>query len=80
MEMNERIRINMIRCRAEGYCAELLPERVHLDDWGYPILDGRPIENGLYEAARDAVRNCPRLAVMLEPVGPTDAGRGTPSP
>jgi ferredoxin len=26
-------------CEAHGLCAELLPELIRLDDWGYPILD-----------------------------------------
>jgi ferredoxin len=32
-------------------CAELLPERVTLDDWGYPIVDGAPIPQELRAVA-----------------------------
>ena len=30
----------MTKCAGRGICAELLPERITLDDWGYPIIDG----------------------------------------
>lgn len=34
--MSEQLRIDWIRCDAHGLCAELLPERITLDEWGYP--------------------------------------------
>jgi ferredoxin len=34
-----RIRVNPITCEAHGLCAEMLPEWIQLDEWGYPILD-----------------------------------------
>ena len=37
-----RILIDPVACDAYGYCAELLPESITLDEWGYPIVDGRP--------------------------------------
>jgi ferredoxin len=37
--MSPRLRVNPITCEAHGLCAELLPELIRLDDWGYPILD-----------------------------------------
>jgi len=30
-------------CRAHGLCAELLPDVIHLDEWGYLILGPEPI-------------------------------------
>ena len=30
-------------CRAHGLCAEMLPDVIHLDEWGYPILGPEPI-------------------------------------
>jgi len=38
-----RLRVNPIECDAHGVCAELFPERITLDDWGYPIVDPEPI-------------------------------------
>ena len=54
-------------CDAFGFCAELLPERVTVDEWGYPLIDGRPIDPALMDVARQAVGACPRRALVLEP-------------
>lgn len=61
-----KIRVNPILCDGYGQCAELLPERVELDEWGYPIVHERPVGRGLESAARRAVKMCPRLALSLE--------------
>ena len=34
------LRVDWPRCRARGLCAELLPERIVLDEWGYPVVLG----------------------------------------
>ena len=62
---HHRLVVNMIECEAHGVCAELFPERVSLDEWGYPIIDGEPIPPALLKHARRAVQNCPKLALML---------------
>ena len=33
-----QIRVNPIECLGHGLCAEILPERIRLDEWGYPIV------------------------------------------
>ncbi|MFD0690185.1 ferredoxin [Actinomadura fibrosa] len=63
--MEARLRIDRIACDGAGLCAELLPELVRLDEWGYPIVDARPVPEALAGAARDAVRLCPKLALRL---------------
>ena len=45
--MAERLRVNPIQCTGHGMCAELLPELVTLDEWGYPIVDPRPVPPAL---------------------------------
>jgi ferredoxin len=60
-----RVTIDPVACDAYGYCAELLPEAVSLDEWGYPIVDGRPLPTQLVNAARRAARDCPRRAITL---------------
>jgi ferredoxin len=60
-----RISVDPVLCDAYGYCAELLPEAIVLDEWGYPIVDGRPLPDELVGLARRAVRDCPRRAVSL---------------
>jgi ferredoxin len=61
-----RMRVNPIRCTAHGMCAELLPEAIRLDDWGYPIVDGEPLPESLVQHARRAADACPTLALLLE--------------
>jgi len=61
-----RIRVDPVACDAYGYCAELLPERVTLDEWGYPVVDGRPVDRHLLELATRAAAECPRRAFHLE--------------
>ena len=63
-----RVRVDPVACDAYGYCAEILPERVTLDEWGYPIVDGAPVDAGLVELAARAAAVCPRRAVHLERV------------
>lgn len=60
-----RLGVNPIACRAHGICAELLPELITLDEWGYPILSSAPIPPQLRQEARDAVAACPTLALRL---------------
>jgi ferredoxin len=60
-----RITIDPVACDAYGYCAELLPEAIVLDEWGYPMVDQRPLPVALVEAAKRAVRDCPRRAIEL---------------
>ena len=43
--MSHILRVNPIACEAHGMCAELLPERIALDEWGYPIVDGEPLSH-----------------------------------
>lgn len=64
--MSTRLRVNPITCEAHGMCAELLPERITLDEWGYPLIDGKPLEPGLIANARRAAQACPTFALLLE--------------
>ncbi len=57
--------VDPILCDGHGVCAELFPERVVMDHWGYPIIDADDIPTGLTEHARRAVAACPRLALHL---------------
>ena len=63
--MAETLRVNPIACTGHGVCAELLPELVTLDEWGYPIVDPAPVSPALDRDARRAVAACPSLALRL---------------
>jgi ferredoxin len=64
--VSRRIRVNPIACDGSGLCAELLPERIRLDDWGYPIVDPEPLTPELEKHAERAVEACPKMALLLE--------------
>jgi ferredoxin len=60
------LRVNPIACDAHGVCADLLPEMIGLDPWGYPIIEPGPVPDKLLPHARRAVAACPTLALILE--------------
>lgn len=66
MAVSWRIGWDPIRCGAHGYCAEILPERITLDDWGFPIISPEPVNAELEAHARRAVAECPLRALKLE--------------
>jgi ferredoxin len=66
MSKRTTIRIDPIMCDGHGLCAELLPEHIRLDDWGYPIVDAEPVAPELVRLARRAEVACPTLALLLE--------------
>ena len=63
--MTRRVRVDPIACEGHGLCAELLPERITLDEWGYPIVDPAPLTPGVEKHAKRAVAACPRVALLL---------------
>ena len=63
--MSKQLRVNPILCAAHGVCAELLPELIGLDPWGYPVLEKGPVPPHLLPLARRAVTDCPALALLL---------------
>lgn len=74
--------LDPIACVGHGLCAELFPEGVLLDDWGFPILLEGAHDPALEGHARRAVRACPALALRLRARSGAAArdGRGRPSP
>ncbi len=64
--MSRHIRVDPILCDGFGQCAELLPELIELDEWGYPIVSSAAVPASLEPEARRAVAMCPRLALTLD--------------
>jgi ferredoxin len=63
--MTAMLRVNPIACSGHGLCAELLPELITLDEWGYPLIADQPVPARLVKEARRAVTDCPALALRL---------------
>ena len=71
MSRDHELSIDFAACDGHGLCAELLPERVGLDEWGFPVLRDSVVPGPLLGHARRAVAACPVLALRL-----TSARRG----
>ena len=69
------LEVDWIRCDGYGMCAELLPEVIDLDDWGYPIVRPGAMPVDLVGLARRAVDVCPVLALRLRQMPPRDLTR-----
>jgi ferredoxin len=65
----DRLHIDWTACDGRGLCAELLPELLAEDDWGYPVArDGATepaVPDHLVDAVRRAIDRCPALALRL---------------
>ena len=59
------LHVDRARCEGYGMCAELLPEAIELDDWGYPIVRDGVLPEPLRALAERAVEVCPVLALRL---------------
>jgi len=60
-----RLHVDWTACDGRGLCAELLPELLGEDDWGFPVVRGDRVPGTLVPAARRAVDRCPALALRL---------------
>ena len=74
MTAGARLRVDPIACDGRGLCAEVLPELITLDDWGFPIISDQDVPPGLRHEAAEAVRLCPRLALRLDHTVGTPGG------
>jgi len=74
--MRTELIVDRIACDGFGMCAELLPELIDLDEWGYPIVAGGGVPDKILDHARRAVAVCPVLALRLTriPTAPPDRG------
>jgi ferredoxin len=74
-EATNELVVDRIACDGFGMCAELLPELIELDDWGYPIVRAGGVPDELLDHARRAVAVCPVLALRLARRSPAPARR-----
>jgi ferredoxin len=59
--------VDWLRCDANGVCAELVPELVGRDDWGYPVVGSEPVPPDLRRMAARARAACPTMALRVVP-------------
>ncbi|MFG2134260.1 ferredoxin [Streptomyces sp. NPDC048751] len=65
MSTAQHIDIDWTACQGHGLCAELLPDHITPDEWGYPLVDGTRVPARAVERARRAAADCPALAIRL---------------
>jgi ferredoxin len=67
--MTTRLHVDWTRCDGHGSCADLLPEVLGVDDFGFPVALGPGRDPAVprrdEDAARHAVRSCPVMALRL---------------
>ncbi|MEO7060477.1 MAG: ferredoxin [Lapillicoccus sp.] len=62
--MTATLRVDWPACQRRGLCAEVLPEILSLDEWGYPLVEGG-VTRELLELAEVAASVCPHSALRL---------------
>jgi NADH:ubiquinone oxidoreductase subunit F (NADH-binding)/ferredoxin len=79
----KQLMVDWVRCEGHGLCAHLVPELIHLDSNGFPVIMNIPVPPWLEKDAQQAVEMCPALALRLA-VDPKKKGGGrsgsTPTP
>jgi len=60
------LNVDPTRCVGHGLCAEILPEAIALDDWGFPIIASTPLPRWLRRQGARARSVCPALALSLD--------------
>jgi len=60
-----RLAVDWTRCEAHGICHALIPDRIELDEWGFPVV--REVVVTDEPEVRRAVAACPALALYLAP-------------
>ncbi len=73
--MTHTMEIDWTRCDGHGLCHALLPERIDVDEWGFPVLRNGVVADPDLPSARRAVAACPALALALRTALPIGARR-----
>src|SRR6201984_1964292 len=71
----KQLMVDWVRCEGHGLCAHLVPELIHLDKTGFPVILPIPVPPWLEKDARQAVEMCPALALRIG-VDPKKRGAG----
>jgi len=61
-----KLEVDWTRCDGHGMCAALLPDRIALDEWGFPLIASAPVAARDVTRVRRAIGVCPALALRLE--------------
>jgi len=71
----QRLSVDWARCDGHGVCAYIVPELVHLDRNGFPVILNSPMPPWVEKDAKMAIAMCPALALRF-----TGEQRRAPTP
>ena len=65
-----RLHLDPTACDGHGFCAEVLPDLIGLDEWEYPVLHSgglvTDVPDHLVKDAKRAIAACPVNALRME--------------
>jgi ferredoxin len=68
--------VDPVSCDGVGMCAQLAPDVVTLDSWGFPVVPRDALPADVEKQASRAVAGCPRRALLLVPAkAPAKTGK-----
>lgn len=73
----QKLKIDWILCDGYSLCADLAPEVIDLDEWGYPIIRPGAIAASELKDVKRAVDSCPMSALTLVPLNADRRGSGS---
>jgi NADH:ubiquinone oxidoreductase subunit F (NADH-binding)/ferredoxin len=76
VQAQKRLVVDWTRCQGHGLCAHLVPEIIHLDTTGFPVMLNIPVPEWLEKDAAQAVEMCPALALRIDSAQPAAERRG----
>jgi NADH:ubiquinone oxidoreductase subunit F (NADH-binding)/ferredoxin len=65
VKSQKTLTVDWVRCEGHGLCAHLVPELIHLDNQGFPVIMSIAVPPWLEKEASQAVNMCPALALRL---------------
>jgi NADH:ubiquinone oxidoreductase subunit F (NADH-binding)/ferredoxin len=75
-QSDKHLVVDWVRCQGHGLCAHLVPELIHLDSSGFPVIMNIPIPTWMTKDAQQAVEMCPALALRLARDPKKNGGKG----
>ena len=79
-QAQKQLTVDWVRCEGHGLCAHLVPELIHLDKQGFPVIMSIPVPPWLEKDAQQAVDMCPALALRLGDNPGNGGGKAAPAP
>ena len=61
----QHLEVDWTRCDGHGLCAHLLPDRIVMDEWGFPVVRRGAVASSELADTKRAISLCPALALRL---------------